>query len=367
MKGQRYAICYLPTLNLGPIYWRIENYAQTIAKEYDTKYALHVEPFFDPFKEIPWSKICLDATEYARQIQSTLEGAFQFFDVLIIQKLQNKEGLALVKMYHEQYPTTKIFMECDDSIGDVTPSNRNVAEFREHNTIAAEHASISDGVICSCRYLADSMLKFNLNVHVAPNCISPHTWKIDKKKKKLKGRTNIVYVGGGGHDEDFKTIYSRLRLYVTTHKDIYFTWYSGGYLPDWFKADKRFQFVQVAWHILKYPQSLYNTEADIALAPLRDTEFNRCKSNLKWIEWSSIDVPLLASNVVPYRNTAGKIWLYDRPEFIDKLRELVDSYHLVREGLLSKDCFKNYNIKKETDKLLSFILFDVETPIKVST
>lgn len=41
-------------------------------------------------------------------------------------------------------------------------------------------------------------------------------------------------------------------------------------------------------------------ECDILLAPLVDTEFNRCKSNLKLIEGMSRKIPVVCSDVIPY-------------------------------------------------------------------
>jgi glycosyltransferase involved in cell wall biosynthesis len=40
---------------------------------------------------------------------------------------------------------------------------------------------------------------------------------------------------------------------------------------------------------------------DIAVAPLEDIGFNECKSNIKWQEYSAASVPVIASNVGPYK------------------------------------------------------------------
>jgi O-antigen biosynthesis protein len=38
----------------------------------------------------------------------------------------------------------------------------------------------------------------------------------------------------------------------------------------------------------------------VALAPLRDTPFNRAKSDLKWLEYSALELPGVFSNITPY-------------------------------------------------------------------
>jgi len=40
--------------------------------------------------------------------------------------------------------------------------------------------------------------------------------------------------------------------------------------------------------------------ADIGIAPLKDTSFNRGKSPLKWMEYSAMRVPTVASDTVVY-------------------------------------------------------------------
>lgn len=58
----------------------------------------------------------------------------------------------------------------------------------------------------------------------------------------------------------------------------------------------------LATHPLKvYQKVLNNLELDCGLAPLHDTIFNNCKSNLKWLEYSAMGIPCLASNVTPYK------------------------------------------------------------------
>jgi glycosyltransferase involved in cell wall biosynthesis len=41
---------------------------------------------------------------------------------------------------------------------------------------------------------------------------------------------------------------------------------------------------------------------DLAIAPLVDTEFNRCKSELKFLQYSAVGLPSLSSNCPPYSN-----------------------------------------------------------------
>jgi len=51
-----------------------------------------------------------------------------------------------------------------------------------------------------------------------------------------------------------------------------------------------------------YPARLAQLDLDLALAPLLDNPFNRCKSALKLIEFGALGIPVIASDVAPYQN-----------------------------------------------------------------
>jgi glycosyltransferase involved in cell wall biosynthesis len=53
----------------------------------------------------------------------------------------------------------------------------------------------------------------------------------------------------------------------------------------------------------RYPSTLAFMHFDIGLAPVTSARFNQAKSNLKWLEYSSIGVPTVASKVYPYEKS----------------------------------------------------------------
>ncbi|GAI86189.1 unnamed protein product, partial [marine sediment metagenome] len=172
------------------------------------------------------------------------------------------------------------------------------------------------GIICATQYLAKEIKKFNTNTHVAPNCINKIQWNV--KNNKISKELDIFrlgYVGAAGHDNDLKLIYKSVLKILKENHDIRFIVRSGGFKPTWFKDHPQIDFKCVGWALSEYPQKIKDLNIDLAVAPIRDTTFNRCKSNLKWIEWSSMGVPLLASDVEPYKNTKGTIFLTSNDEF----------------------------------------------------
>jgi glycosyltransferase involved in cell wall biosynthesis len=79
-----------------------------------------------------------------------------------------------------------------------------------------------------------------------------------------------------------------------------------------------------------YYQMVKHVRAEIGIAPLVDNRFNQSKSNLKFVEYSVIGMPTVASRVAPYENAIedGKNgFLVSSPE----------EWYLALKGLLGNE------------------------------
>ena len=349
-------IIYINTLNIGVSYWRIENYANTMV-QFKDDCAVHVEYFFDPRLNIPWDKLIYQNTEEMENIRDKLDAIFQFYDIIIFQKIQGMPLIEFINELRKKYPKPRLLMECDDSIGDITPSNVGIDKITDEHSVAAIHAQISDGVITTTEYLANELKLFNKNVYIAPNCIDPSSWRVNEYKYKKESTFNISYVAGGGHDEDLLIAYRSIEPLLES-SNIKFKIRYGGSRPVFLKHHKKIDFKTVNYTLDIYPQKLYDLKSDLALAPLRDTSFNRCKSNIKFLEWAYIGVTTLASNVDPYKKTKGNIFLSsnDINDFSNNIKEIISGRNKVFDPKLLKDnLIENYNIKTETKKILQYL------------
>jgi len=350
-------IVYVPTLNVGVCYWRIENYALELLKLHPAT-KVHVAYMPGHQEQLAWDKLCIGFDDTSKDIQMRLESCFKTFDVVIFQKIQYPEALALIEQYQLEFPDVLVLAEVDDSIGHVGPSNPHLAKFAEHHRWAAEQCARADGVITSTDYLKKTIGRFNDHVHVAPNCINWDVWKYKRKKQKPSSQVRIGYVGAAAHDEDLMIAYKAILPLLTDH-NIKFVIRYGGFRPDWLKRHDLIDFKRVAWHLNEYPQKLVDMNLNLAVAPLRDTEFNRCKSNLKWVEWSSVGVPLLASKVAPYKGTKGSIHLVSN-SVTDWTSYIVGLLPHLRNNLdLDKDLIEenknNYNLEREARGLVDWL------------
>ncbi len=104
---------------------------------------------------------------------------------------------------------------------------------------------------------------------------------------------------------------------------------------------------------------------DIGIIPLVNTEFNKCKSELKYIEFTALGVPIVASDVDAYKDTIEEgvtgFLANNEDEWVNKLSMLIEDPKL-RNGILNnarEDILKNYNLKsraKQWDESFKYLM-----------
>ena len=91
------------------------------------------------------------------------------------------------------------------------------------------------------------------------------------------------------------------------------------------------------YDILNYPTEVVRLNLDLVIAPLQDNIFNRCKSNIKFLEMGALGIPCICQDLEPYRK-------YTDTRF-DDVDDLSDMVH---ELLGSKDKYMD-NVKHNYD------------------
>jgi glycosyltransferase involved in cell wall biosynthesis len=98
---------------------------------------------------------------------------------------------------------------------------------------------------------------------------------------------------------------------------------------------------------VKFVKILFSLHLDIGLAPLEDNEFNCCKSNIKWLEYSACTAAGIYSNLPPYKDIlSGKDGLLvgnSQKEWRDALeflicnkKERIKMGHLARKRVMEE-------------------------------
>lgn len=241
--------------------------------------------------------------------------------------------------------------------------------------------------------------EFNKNVSVFPNCISPMYEQF--KPKEIKSHlTRFGWIGGVYHKEDLKMLKdSFCKLYSTKDTygkfqiclggfNVYYT--PQGIIPNpeykdieetmtckyhFRYYDKEYmdylnQYVTFQEHITidkpyrrLWSKDVYNyaklyNDIDVALVPLRDLKFNKCKSELKIVEAGWMGKAVIVSDVLPYSKwiVHGKNGLKvnnSRPiDWYLNMKKLIENPDMIKNlaGELNETIKKNFDIKEYTTK-----------------
>ena len=190
----------------------------------------------------------------------------------------------------------------------------------------------------STPYLADFLSQFNPHVQVFPNHLRrlppPRDFDYEFKHK----RPVTIFFGALNRDGDFIELLPTLNKFARQYGNkLAFKILSRRNLFDALESDNK----TFVGDMNKYEGQFVSYEAyeaairssDIALLPLRDNEFNRSKSDLKFIECAGSGAVVLASPVV-YSKTVeeGRTgFIYrDEKEFTNKLNLLIRNRNLRR-------------------------------------
>lgn len=159
---------------------------------------------------------------------------------------------------------------------------------------------IVDMVTVTQPHLADVFRQYNDNVVCLPNCVNPVLWQKLPLKRDNTDEIRLFWAGGCSHYIDWLHLVEPLRIVMERYKNVKMV-----VMGQAFEAtlkDLPQDRVEIhPWvHFEAYPMRVSILDPDISLIPLDDNEFNRCKSNIKWVEQSAMGVPSVVSAVSPY-------------------------------------------------------------------
>jgi len=165
---------------------------------------------------------------------------------------------------------------------------------------------ICDAVVTTTDPLAEEIRKHvKIPVYVAPNGV-PSEHLITPAQKVVSGKIRVGWHGSLSHGPDLDIIADVVR----ETKDLV-RWVFMGIFPQ--KIMDLVQSNQVEFHrsvpIDKFYAQVSSLNLDIGIAPLVDHPFNHCKSDLKILEYGALGIPVIATDITPYRKWKEEIVL----------------------------------------------------------
>ncbi len=252
------------------------------------------------------------------------EKACKWADVFVISNVINKDGIALLYQYQQEHGK-KIVVDCDDYfwLNDDSPFQIE-HEITNASEVARRTMEIADLITTTTNHLADKLRKINKNVAVLPNYMDMERWDLPK----LHNQSDTIRIGWAGsitHLNDLKSIVEPLRRICEEFPQVRLIFIGEQRIVDELKGCPVECMLGVPFDV--WPARLNGLQLDIGIAPLLSTEFNKCKSNIKWLEYSIAEIPgIYSPTVYRHRRFEPKFGLIaDRPdEWYRAIKHLID-------------------------------------------
>ena len=302
--------------------------------------------------------------ESPRNMQANLRQA----NVVVFHRPETEEFYNLAKLLKAD--GKKIVVDNDDTfklddyykLAEVTCDGIGI-KLKDRAEAMDKMLGIADLVTTSTEFLAREYKKINKNTIVIPNCIDTKDW--DKPLRSTNKKVRVGMVGSVSYEYDYLHIKDVIRQ-LGERKDVEFVLFGLGdkkHRKDnpktskiwkdeykfWDSIDKE----QVQWcPIYDYQETLNETRLDMMLIPRKDNYFNRCKSNVKFLEAAMLEIPVIAQSFDngPYEEIEyGKtgMLIYDNSDWLKTIDTLIKDKKLRRQiGKNAKQyALNSYNIK----------------------
>lgn len=272
----------------------------------------------------------------------------------------NQEYTERLYAYREKYGF-KICLDIDD-YWELDPHHILYKSYIEEGFATKQIDNIinADVVFTTHDRLLEKIYEFNKNVHIIPNAIPKKgQFDIERIPHHL---TRIFWQGSVTHEEDIqllarpieclRPVANKIKMILAGHEldnnaDIWER-ICHSYTAGFQYAYKIIPGVPVTNY--GEPEKGYYAsyaEADICVIPLLNSPFNRMKSNLKVLEAANLGLPVICSNVHPYKDLPV-LYANNSTDWVNHITRLVKSRKRQKDAgeELKEFCNKNFNFKK---------------------
>jgi hypothetical protein len=252
----------------------------------------------------------------------------------------------------------KIIYEVDDVVfrEEIPDYNSGKSSFDndEIRQNCVDMMRMADEVTVTCKFMRDLFIQKTGQdkISVIPN-FPPEWWighyydsyKIAKNYDKNRKRPRILYSGSGAHFDVKKggqDDFSHVLKFIIDNRYKYQFIFIGAFPPQLHPYIQNGEIEFHPWQTLtNYPKFISELNVQLTLAPLMDNNFNKSKSDIKYIEGAVLGIPCMCQDLVTYS---------DVPDFL-KFNNSEDLALKVEQLLNYKNRDRYHNLSKELRKL----------------
>ena len=251
-------------------------------------------------------RVRMPATEAARQATANTRIAPGYpialqlerlgVDTLFSQRQVDDNHLETLANLRRQLPDLRIVMDFDDLLTGISPHNQHYATaWKDMPRRLEALAALCDCLTVSTAPLAEEMRRFHGDIRIAANGIDPSAWPVPRPRNRPPGaKLRVGWAGGISHGADLMVIRAVVAA-LANEVD----WVFMGMRPE--QNRQHIREYHAPTTLEQYPAHLAALDLDLAIAPLESSRFNECKSNLRLLEYGALGLPVIATDITPYR------------------------------------------------------------------
>lgn len=244
-------------------------------------------------------------------------GFYKNISFVQFQRSATEQHVSIFAHYKEKIQKitkTPVVYEIDDLLIGIPEWNFASAYYKDNEENVKKIMSWADGMICSTEPLKEMYSEYNKRIEVIPNHLPKFIWGdiyLKHHNEPREKRPRIFWGGSQNHFALKKMVKEGIKggdfsgellkfIRKTTDK---YDWVFMGAMPEELNNIKN-KITFIPWaNVFSYPHVMKSIEPDICIAPLEDSVFNKCKSNIKMLEFAACGAPGVYSDVYPYRKT----------------------------------------------------------------
>lgn len=236
------------------------------------------------------------------------------FDIIMIQRPYNHPALELCQYIKDMNKI--LWIDYDDNLFCVPPENKTFKTYDKAETKGALKSIIelADVVSVTTNDLRESLLPYNQNIFVIPNAFNDGLFI----KEPFSERSNIaLWRGTDTHIYDLMCYAHPMNTIAEEFRDNQYMFV--GFYP-WFLSGSGNQGSMDAMDVIIYHKTIKKMRPVVMHVPLHDNLFNRCKSNIAFIEGSFAG----AACIVPHWwDVDGALKYSDQQGYYDAMKAVL--------------------------------------------
>ena len=254
---------------------------------------------------------------------------------------QQKEFIKFLKRVQQDHDF-KIIYEVDDVVFRECIPDYNKFKFafdtEEVRSNCIDIINMVDEVTVTCDFMRRLYQEKTgqEKITVIPNFV-PNSWmgqlfnprKIERAYDNNKRKPRILYTGSGAHYDVDNKVGGRddmfqVRDFIRKTVDKYQWIFVGAFPPQLHDLVNQRKIEFYPWQpLLRYPYFIAGLDAQLMVAPLQVNDFNKAKSDIKFIEACVLGIPCLCQDMETYHGAPANLRFSTIEEFEEKIERIL--------------------------------------------